>query len=168
MEMLDDRDIIVAANLALEELTGFDRGELIGKSAVELVAPASQRLLRKQLAELRRADPPPCELLLLTRDRKEVWIRHAATPMSDRSGVFIGSRCILHPVGAHPNRTPERALTVREREIRDLLMRGMSRAEIAKQLSIAANTVRNHVKSIYRKLGVHSQIELMGLRRSGR
>lgn len=164
MEMLDDRDIIVACNLALEELTGFDRRELIGKPALELISPASQHLLSRQLAAQRSGEAHPCELVFLTRDGKEMRIRHEATPMFDRSGTFIGSVCTLYRQGAAG--ALERELTARQREISDLLTRGMSREEIAKHLSIAENTVRNHVKSIYRKLGVHSQTELMALRRA--
>lgn len=52
-------------------------------------------------------------------------------------------------------------LTDREVEITELLLRGSSPATIASTLFISVHTVRNHVKAIYRKLGVSSQVELI-------
>jgi two-component system nitrate/nitrite response regulator NarL len=40
-----------------------------------------------------------------------------------------------------------------------LLVRGMSGADIAKELSISKNTVRTHIQSILTKLQVHSRLE---------
>ena len=53
-------------------------------------------------------------------------------------------------------------LSRRESEIIDALAGGERVAAIARTFSISTHTVRNHLKSIYRKLGVHSQIELLG------
>ncbi|MDR2543510.1 MAG: helix-turn-helix transcriptional regulator, partial [Treponema sp.] len=51
-------------------------------------------------------------------------------------------------------------LTPREREIFDMLLEGIVPKEIAYKLSISYNTVHFHIKSFYRKLGVHSIQEL--------
>jgi DNA-binding NarL/FixJ family response regulator len=45
-------------------------------------------------------------------------------------------------------------LTEREREVLDLLARGMSNVEIAGALVISQKTVRNHVSNIFNKLKV--------------
>ncbi|HWX00692.1 helix-turn-helix transcriptional regulator [Collimonas sp.] len=50
-------------------------------------------------------------------------------------------------------------LTSRERDVFDLLCRGLADKEIAKELALAPNTVRNHVSTIYAKLDVHSRGE---------
>jgi PAS domain S-box-containing protein len=52
-------------------------------------------------------------------------------------------------------------LSVREREVVALLMAGERVPAIAKQLHISPHTVRNHLKSVFRKLGVGSQSELI-------
>lgn len=54
-----------------------------------------------------------------------------------------------------------KALTPREREIVVRRARGQVVSEIAAHLDISEHTVRNHFKSIFRKLGVHSQEELV-------
>ncbi len=52
-------------------------------------------------------------------------------------------------------------LSEREREVLLHLMGGTRVATIADKLFISPHTVRNHLKAIYRKLGVKSQIELI-------
>jgi len=54
-------------------------------------------------------------------------------------------------------------LTHREGEIAHLLLRGHSAKSVARLLEISPGTVRNHMKSIYAKLGISSQSELFGL-----
>jgi LuxR family maltose regulon positive regulatory protein len=51
------------------------------------------------------------------------------------------------------------ALSERERELLALLAAGLSTPEIATRLFITTGTVRNHLKSIYGKLDVHSKLQ---------
>lgn len=55
------------------------------------------------------------------------------------------------------------ALTERERDILDLLARGLPNADIAEQLTISVNTVRNHVANVSAKLGAHSKLEVLAI-----
>lgn len=50
-------------------------------------------------------------------------------------------------------------LTDREREILLCLAQGNSYKDIAKKLGIKFNTVKNHLKHIYKKTGVSSMIQ---------
>lgn len=54
----------------------------------------------------------------------------------------------------------EFGLTDRELDVLRLLARGHSKGYIAETLSLSENTVRNHVKHIYGKTGVHGRDEL--------
>jgi DNA-binding NarL/FixJ family response regulator len=49
------------------------------------------------------------------------------------------------------------ALTDREREVLDLLARGLTNKEIAEKLFITTNTVKRHLKAIFEKLDVHTR-----------
>ena len=51
------------------------------------------------------------------------------------------------------------ALTDREGEVLSLLAGGSNTADIAQALCISPSTVRNHVRSLLSKLGVHSRLE---------
>jgi DNA-binding NarL/FixJ family response regulator len=52
-------------------------------------------------------------------------------------------------------------LTPKEHEILRFIARGLSRTQIARQLSRSPMTVDNHRKSIMRKLGIHDRAELV-------
>jgi DNA-binding CsgD family transcriptional regulator len=51
-------------------------------------------------------------------------------------------------------------LTPRETEIANLVSAGYSTQEIADLLYLSTNTVKTHLTSIYRKLGVHTRVQL--------
>ena len=55
------------------------------------------------------------------------------------------------------------ALTTREWEVVDLLLRSANTSEIAKELGIAPVTVRRHVSSVERKLGVTTRAQVVEL-----
>ena len=57
----------------------------------------------------------------------------------------------------------ERGLTEREREVLGMLARGHNGYHIRDELTLSYNTVKTHVKRVYRKLDVHSQQELIDL-----
>jgi len=50
-------------------------------------------------------------------------------------------------------------LTAREREVLDLIARGLDNAQIAKSLSLGEKTVRNHINSIFGKLGTQNRAQ---------
>lgn len=50
-------------------------------------------------------------------------------------------------------------LTEREREILDLVARGLTNAEIARRLVVSDKTVRNHVSNVFAKLQVAGRAE---------
>lgn len=62
----------------------------------------------------------------------------------------------------------EDGLTSREREVVDLLASGARVVTIAQQLGLSPHTVRNHLKSVFRKLNLRGQHELFAYWKRGR
>jgi DNA-binding NarL/FixJ family response regulator len=58
-----------------------------------------------------------------------------------------------------PGPVEDHGLTCREREVLELLCRGMSNAAIAIALTLTEKTVKNHLSRSFAKLGVHSRGE---------
>jgi DNA-binding NarL/FixJ family response regulator len=56
-----------------------------------------------------------------------------------------------------------RSLTPREVEVSGLVVEGLTDREIARHLQLSPYTVTQHVKSVYRKLGVDSRVALTRL-----
>jgi len=79
---------------------------------------------------------------------------------------FAGFRVEARPnerTGATLNETYAARLSGREREIVQAMAGGKRVKDIADQFSISTHTVRNHLKAVYRKLNVRSQLELLSL-----
>jgi DNA-binding CsgD family transcriptional regulator len=67
-----------------------------------------------------------------------------------------------HPSEIAPLIVDAYGLTKREGEITQLVLRGLSTAEVSGELYITPNTVRDHFKAIFDKVGVRSRRELVG------
>jgi DNA-binding NarL/FixJ family response regulator len=61
--------------------------------------------------------------------------------------------------GDERQQIPAPRLTERELEVLRLVARGLNNRDIAKQLYISENTVKNHVRNILEKLQLHSRME---------
>lgn len=100
--------------------------------------------------------------LLKGADRAE--IRRALEAMANGEVVFssgIASRVLSFFASgpAKPVLTPFPLLTDREREILDLVARGLTNAAIAQRLVLSSKTVRNHVSNVLTKLQAASRAE---------
>jgi two-component system, NarL family, nitrate/nitrite response regulator NarL len=77
---------------------------------------------------------------------------------------------VLHHISGHAQSygADSALLTVRERQVVDLIAEGLTNKEIAAQLHIEVATVKNHVHNVLEKLGVSRRSEVLPRLRSPR
>ena len=94
----------------------------------------------------------------------EALMRRLWLGQTERLAAGAAERSALHhALNQALARFGSSLLTEREAEVVQLLLRGNTVKAIARPLDIAPGTVRNHLKQIYRKLGVTSQGQLFNL-----
>ncbi len=71
----------------------------------------------------------------------------------------IGIR-VLHFFRSRLN-SKEEILSLREKQVLELIIAGMKNSKIAIQLGISEGTIRKHINNIYEKLHVTNRVELM-------
>jgi DNA-binding NarL/FixJ family response regulator len=70
-------------------------------------------------------------------------------------GIYVPPETI----GEGAPRKAEVELTVRQRDVLQLLLKGLPNKLIARQLEISDNTVKLHVRAVFAALGVHSRTQ---------
>jgi DNA-binding NarL/FixJ family response regulator len=83
------------------------------------------------------------------------------TPAVTRQLLDRVARRLPAPVPAHAEALAE--LTEREREVLELVARGMTNAEIAAALVIGEATVKTHVSNMLMKLGLRDRVQAVVL-----
>lgn len=116
-------------------------------------AHASTRLVKDALASLDRSRPAVDARASLDRlqavlDGIRSQLEHVDVPTG-------------HPESSSSTSLPTQLLSDREREVFEELRTGATNKEIARRLFVSVHTVGNHLRSVYRKLGVHSRAELL-------
>ncbi len=89
---------------------------------------------------------------------------YALAGQGSRAAVIcerIGARRTQRRLSSGGRGTAIGELTPREREVVNLVVRGLSNSAIASELSLSERTVESHVAAAYRKLGVRSRAELL-------
>ena len=94
----------------------------------------------------------------LVKGARQAELLRALRTVADGGAVFgpaIARRMIgFFEAAASASATPFPDLTVREREILDLVARGWSNQQIAAQLGLSIKPIRNHVSSVFTKIQV--------------
>ncbi len=84
-----------------------------------------------------------------------IWFKYFVSGSADKGFSFTLDPFVIKRVVEDFN------ISNREKEILELLIKGNSRKQIEKELFISAHTVKNHIYSLYQKLGIKSRGQLM-------
>jgi DNA-binding NarL/FixJ family response regulator len=86
-------------------------------------------------------------------------LRDGGSPLSPMIARKLLNRLQTRAADERAESAAETTLTPREHEILDMIAKGFSYAETSKICGISPATVHSHLKSVYRKLEVHSKTE---------
>ena len=150
-------------NRAGVELLGERTGQLFWRLvAPEDIHTARQRFARRLLRETTEDAP----ITLLDRAGRRVRLQLVCVPMTDDGAVDgIFGLAIRAPGPGHraagqaPVGEQSELPTPRQLEVLHLLARGLETSEIASALGLAEHTVRNHMRGLFRQLGVKSRLQ---------
>jgi DNA-binding CsgD family transcriptional regulator len=148
---------------------------------VEAMTPAAERWLGRLIATTHAEGDLPA--IVISVAYRALLAARGGAPEGARTHVptSIGTWIVIHgsvigdpaegrtAVILEPAQSPEIAplivaaygLTTRERQVTQLVLHGLSTAEIAGQLHVSEYTVQDHLKAIFEKVGVHSRRELV-------
>jgi DNA-binding NarL/FixJ family response regulator len=99
--------------------------------------------------------------VVLDFDELQARLRHAVeSPAADDADGMVGAEAIPRPMEALV------LLTASERRVLFYLTIGRSAQDIADELVVSVTTVRSHIRSILRKLGVRSQLAAVAIANS--
>jgi PAS domain S-box-containing protein len=160
--VLDTTGVVRWINPAAERLVGDVRG----RHFTSVVAPeersrARELFTRKVLGTVSATDTTG---VLVSTEGTRMALEISSVPLVGGErvvGVFglLGGPLDDEPEAAHPHLTP------RQSEVLRLLQQGRSTKQIAQELHLSTETVRNHVRHIFRALGVNSRLEAVAVAR---
>jgi len=161
--IIDRHGIVRWVNPAAREIVGDVRG----RQFTSVLSPEEARRAREIFARnisgaVERSDN---EVVVVGRDGERVTVDISAVPLRDGEqvigmfGQVVDIKVEQPPPTAHPHLTP------RQTEVLRLLEHGRSTNQIARELHLSVETVRNHIRHILRALGVNSRLEAVALTR---
>jgi PAS domain S-box-containing protein len=161
--VIDRHGIVRWVNPAAREIVGDVRG----RQFTSVLSPEESRRAREIFARnisgaVERSDN---EVVVVGPNGERIMVDISAVPLRDGDqviamfGQVVDIRIDEAPPTAHPHLTP------RQTEVLRLLEHGRSTNQIAAELHLSVETVRNHIRHILRALGVHSRLEAVALTR---
>ena len=160
--MIDRDGIIRWVNSAALAIVGDVRG----KHFTSVVAPEERRRAREIFYRNLTGPPEGSDNkgVVMDASGERVAVELSAVPLI-RDGHVIGVFGQALDVEEHTVPPPPPHLTPRQVEVLRLLEHGRSTEQIAGELHLSIETVRNHLRAVLRGLGAHSRLEAVMLAR---
>jgi DNA-binding NarL/FixJ family response regulator len=136
-------------------------GDLRGKSIGQIVEPVDLALARQEFAAkmLGTQDATEGAVTIRTAVGMRQTVEISSTQLLD-DGAIVGVFGLANPADEPAAPVGESAqLTPRQLDVLRHLAAGHSTGVIASRLGISIDTVRNHIRAILERLGVHTRLE---------
>lgn len=173
--VFDEELRILSWNEGAEQLTGVPAAEAVGRGCWEVIAGRDDEggiVCHRGCSRARLVREGHClPAVVLNARTGERRRRLALETIAARSEAGMLFLHVMHEapleaaVEAAAGRELRPRLTPRQREILSLLAEGVPVKGVARQLGLMETTVRNHVRMLFRALGVHSQLEAVACAR---
>jgi PAS domain S-box-containing protein len=141
-------------------------GDQVGRQFTSVVAPEETRRARELFARkvLGNTEVTDAPVVVVDDAGGRVAVEISSVPLRQGEhvvGVFGQVSSLLEEPQPHP----ELHLTPRQAEVLKLLERGRSTVQIAEELHLSRETVRNHVRHLLHALGASSRLEAVAVAR---
>jgi len=158
--VIDDAGVIRWVNLAARAIVG----DVAGRQFTTVVAPEHTRRAREQFTRkvVGSATVTDGGFTLVGRDGEPVAVEISSVPLH-RGEHVIGVFGQVTDLVEAPHAHPDLPLTPRQAEVLDLLERGRTTRQIASELHLSIDTVRNHIRHILQAVGAHSRLEAVAI-----
>jgi len=143
-------------------------GDVRGRQYTSVCAPEETRHAREVFAQkvVGGAKVTDVEGVLIDANGDRIKVEISSVPLYS-GGHIVGVFGEVVNVEEDEERPPHPRLTPRQAEVLRLLDRGHSTAQIAQELHLSLETVRNHIRHLMRALGVHTRLEAVAVARHG-
>jgi PAS domain S-box-containing protein len=162
--VLDTTGVVRWINPAAERLLGDVRGRHFSS----IVAPEDSRRARELFSRKVLGSAPATEStgVLVATTGTRVTVEISAVPLMNGERV-VGVFGLLEGRPDDTHAAPHPHLTPRQAEVLRRLEQGRSTKQIAAELHVTTETVRNHIRRLFQALGVHSRLEAVAAARHG-
>jgi len=156
-------------NAAAERASGSSNAQMLGRHYTDPLPPEARKNVTAHYRRaVKRGEPTDFETVFIDASGHLRGVRAQHLPL--RSGGGIVGVLILAFDASGPPSGPlglgsQPRLTPRQRALLDLIASGRSTSEIANQLTLSTETVRNHLRSLFRVLRVHTRLEAIAAAR---
>jgi PAS domain S-box-containing protein len=141
-------------------------GDVRGRHLTSVAAPEESRRAREIFARnlLGPSAGSDNKAVVMGADGERLSVELSAVPLRN-GGHVIGVFGQVKNVDDDPPRPPHPHLTPRQAEVLRLLELGRSTEQIAHELHLSSETVRNHIRHLLRALNAHSRLEAVAIGR---
>ncbi len=148
-------------NATAERSAGFTMTDMRGLRFTDPLPPEARESVEAHFGRAVRGEPTDFETVFIDGSGAPRSVRAQHLPLFEDDevvGVLILAWDVRQPPRTIPLDPPPE-LTPRQREILELIASGRSTAEIAKELTLSTETVRNHLRGLLRELDAHTRVE---------